>query len=462
MQAALDKKLCLQWAIALLLPLIILCAPVNGLFTHDLKIFLIITTLVIGLMAMELVPIIISSVLMGTMYTLSGIVSPQTAFACWTETAVWMIFGGFLFSAILEQCGLLQRIAYSIICRCGGTFNGAVIGVFIIGIILNIITFCNGWIVSCVLVYGVCKAMNLEKSQQAALICFSGAIGSNGSVIYLYHPAFVSLLEKNLQQYLGQDYMMGIFTPFQYIGWAVPCCLISIFIFMKLYHTGNLDEKFSKKLFEEKLAALGPMSRQEKIAVVFIIILLTYLVTCQYTRLPAAYGFMVVPYLMFIPGINLGNAETIRRMNLSTIFFIAACFGIGIVGAEVGFGDFVTALSVPVLEGHSTLTICLFFMALGTLANLIMTPFAMLGCLVLPFCQIAVTLDINPIAACMILQYTIDMVFLPHEASGNLIMYSYGLWPMRDFIIQNTIKTIINAIVFILIMYPLWNMFDMI
>lgn len=101
-------------------------------------------------------------------------------------------------------------------------------------------------------------------------------------------------------------------------------------------------------------------------------------------------------------------------------------------------------------------------MFFGVVANILMTPLAMLACLIVPFIQIASALGINPIAACFILQYTIDMVFLPHEASGNLIMYSYGLWPMKDFIIQNTVKTFINAVVFVIIMYPMWILFNMV
>lgn len=300
-------------------------------------------------------------------------------------------------------------------------------GYFFVGIVLNLITFCNGWIVTCVLVYGLCKSMGLERSHQAGLICFAGAIGANGSVIYLYHPAFVSLIESSLQKYVSPDSFIGLFTPFLYIGAAVPCCLIAIAIFMKIYKTSEMQDQFNKKIIEEKLKACGKMSREEIIATIFTIALMIYLISCQFTKMPPAYGFMTIPWLMFIPGLGLGNMETIKRCNIPSIFFIAACLGIGIVGAKVGFGEFITNIAVPMLSGYGKLTICLFFMLFGTLANILMTPLAMLACLIVPFIQIAMALDINPIAACFILQYTIDMVFLPHEASGNLIMYSYGL-----------------------------------
>lgn len=457
-----QKRNIICFLVSLFIPSLIWFIPVSEVFTESLRLYFMITLFVIMLMAFEVVPILVSGMLFGTLYFLSGIVDVQTAFSYWTTTMTWMIFGGLVFSAVLEQCGLLKRIAYWIIYKCGGSFNGAVFGVFFVGIVLNIITFCNGWIVACVLVYGLCKSMDMPRSHQAGLVCFAGAIGANGSVIYLYHPAFVSLIESSLKQHISPDAMIGLFTPFQYIGFAVPCCLLTIWIFMKIYRTSEMKERFNKQVIEEKLKSCGKMSRAEIIATGFTIVLMIYLISCQFTRLSPAYGFMIIPWLMFIPGLGLGNGETIKRANVPSIFFIAACLGIGIVGAKVGFGEFITQIAVPLLSGYGKLTICLFFMLFGVLANLLMTPLAMLACLVVPFIQIATALDINPLAACFILQYTIDMVFLPHEASGNLIMYSYGLWPMKDFIIQNTVKTAINAIIFVAIMYPLWCMFNMV
>lgn len=457
-----QRKNILLFAVSLAIPALIWFIPVTEIFTESLRLYFIITLFVILLMAFELVPILVSGMLFGILYFMSGIVDMQTAFSYWTTPMTWMIFGGLIFSAILEQCGLLKRIAYWIIYKCGGSFNGAIFGVFFVGIALNLITFCNGWIVACVLVYGLCKSMNLERSHQAGLMCFAGAIGANGSVIYLYHPAFVSLIESSLQKHVSPDSFIGLFTPFQYIGFAIPCCMITIAIFMRIYKTSEMRDKFNKRIIEERLKACGKMSRKEIIAASFTVVLMIYLISCQFTKWPPAYGFMTIPWLMFIPGLGLGNAETIKRGNVPSIFFIAACLGIGIVGAKVGFGEFISQIAVPMLTGYGKLAICLFFMMFGIIANILMTPLAMLACLVVPFIQIAMALDINPIAACFILQYTIDMVFLPHEASGNLIMYSYGLWPMKDFIIQNTIKTLINAIVFLLIMYPMWIIFDMI
>ena len=88
-------------------------------------------------------------------------------------------------------------------------------------------------------------------------------------------------------------------------------------------------------------------------------------------------------------------------------------------------------------------------------------PLAMLGGLSIPFAQIAVSLGINPVVACMILVYACEMLFLPYESNGNLIMYEYGMMPMKDFIKQEGLKTVIMFAGFIAVMFPLWNLFGL-
>ena len=164
---------------------------------------------------------------------------------------------------------------------------------------------------------------------------------------------------------------------------------------------------------------------------------------------------------MFVPGIEIGDKEIIGRINFSMIFLVAACLGIGVVGASVGFGDFLTNIAVPFLSGKSVMVVCISFMLFGMIANFFMTPLAMLGGLSIPFAQIAVSLGINPVVACMILVYACEMLFLPYESNGNLIMYEYGMMPMKDFIKQEGLKTLIMFVGFLVVMYPLWNLFGL-
>ncbi|WP_321015433.1 SLC13 family permease [Hungatella effluvii] len=335
-----------------------------------------------------------------------------------------------------------------------------VYGCFVIGILLNLVTFCYGWVIAGALIFGVCKAMDLKPSRESSLVCFAGTIGCTGSTVFLYYPSYYSMIETSLQEFVP-GYSMGMFTTFLYNGCFIIWCLLTLFILMKVYKTKKMDGKLNRKIFDEKYEQLGKMSKKEKKAVAMIVLLFAWLFSSNFTGLPAAYGFMTIPYLMFVPGIEIGDKEIIGRINFSMIFLVAACLGIGVVGASVGFGDFLTNIAVPFLSGKSVLVVCISFMLFGMIANFFMTPLAMLGGLSIPFAQIAVSLGINPVVACMILVYACEMLFLPYESNGNLIMYEYGMMPMKDFIKQEGLKTLIMFVGFIVVMYPLWNLFGL-
>lgn len=450
-----EKKAFIGWMISVLVPCFIYMVPVSEIFTADLRLFLTITLFVILIIAFELLPQLIAAFLMPSLYLISGLVPVEIAFGSWTSTTVWIVLGGLIFSSVLDDCGLLKRIAFYVIRKCGGTYMGAVFGCFVIGCILNIITFCNGWLVASALVYGVCKAMDLKPSKESSLICFSGTIGATGVTVFLYYPGYYALIETAVRNYIP-EYTMGMFETFKYNGIGLLLFLLMIFIMAKIYKINNSKMNFSKDLFDNKYKELGPMTADEKKAIAMIVFLLAYLFSTQFTRLPSAYGFMLIPFVMYLPGIGIGKAETLKNIKFPTVFFVATCLGIGTVGAAVGFGTFLQSIAVPMLAGKSRLVACIAIMIFGMIANFFMTPYAMLGGLSLPIAQIAVSLDINPVAAVMILLWSCEILYLPYQSAGNLIMYQYGHYPMKEFVRTEGLKSLLMMIAFIAIMYPMW------
>lgn len=78
------------------------------MFTEDLRKFFMITVFVILIIAFELIPKLAASILLPTLYLVTGLAPVEVAFGSWTNTTVWMVLGGLVFSAVLEECGLLE------------------------------------------------------------------------------------------------------------------------------------------------------------------------------------------------------------------------------------------------------------------------------------------------------------------------------------------------------------------
>lgn len=94
MSTSADKKKRIGWAVSILIPVIIAFIPVSGDFTESLKRFFMITLFMIMIIAFELFPLLVSAILLPSLYIVSGIVPAATAFGSWSNTTVWMVLGG--------------------------------------------------------------------------------------------------------------------------------------------------------------------------------------------------------------------------------------------------------------------------------------------------------------------------------------------------------------------------------
>lgn len=167
---------------------------------------------------------------------------------------------------------------------------------------------------------------------------------------------------------------------------------------------------------------------------------------------------MVLPYLLFLPGVDVGNINSIKKINFGIFFFIAGCLCIGTVGGAIGFGKLISGVTTPILANTAPLVTFLVILFCGMICNLFMTPYAMMAGLSLPFAQIAVDLGMNPMASVMALVISTDMVFMPYEVAPYLLMFGFGMISMKQFVGLNTVKTLLTFVFFALVMYPLWTL----
>ena len=124
-----SKITLIGWMISIIIPAVIGTISVSQNFTKELKTFFMITIFIILIIAFELLPKLIASVLLPALYMYQlDLYQQKLHMHHWTSTTVWMVLGGLVLSAVLEECGLLKRIAYYVILKCGGTYKGTVFG----------------------------------------------------------------------------------------------------------------------------------------------------------------------------------------------------------------------------------------------------------------------------------------------------------------------------------------------
>ena len=454
----LDTKLLVKWGISVGIPLLILSIPTNAVFVREIRMFLVLSIALILVVAFDLFNnMFIPAFLLPAAFYLTGTVPLNIAYGSWTQIVLYVIMAAFVLSAVLEEVGLLRRMAYWCILKFGGSYKGVYWGTFFACMLVSMATFGNAYVLMSAFCYGICKALGLQKSKEAALIMMSGLVGTVTTRIFIWTPQKVGLIEA------GVSTIIPNFT----IPWSqlllhmfpvALFCLGLLWIYSKLFKINNVSSANGKEYFEQEYAKLGKMSVTEKKAAFVLALLVIYLVTNPIHGYNVFYGFLLIVPLFFFPGINVGTRESIRSVDFGMIFFVSSCLGIGTVGGYLGVGKILSDMLVPALQPFGPTVASLGILAFGILVNFILTPTAMLTALPGPLTQVALDLGMNPLPFMYCLLGSCDMIFLPYEYVPFLIFFSFGMMSLGDFVKLSVIKISLYFLLTLVVLIPLWNL----
>ena len=445
-----NKSLFLKWGITVLIPILVYFIPLTESYTAPMRSFFVITLLCILIMAFELMNTMAISILMPMLYMIF-IAPAETVFSAWVSTTAWTCIGAMLLANVLASSGLLNRISYWVISKCG-SFTATVFGVLIVGVIVSFLTGVMGGMLVYTFAYGIAKGLNIIKTKASAVLMF---FSTTTVEMFIYKPVFMSLINGQIALYLPGEAIE--YLELLWANWPFFIMIVLIiWIYLKMYKIkmeGNVKEEFTQKLKE-----LGPMTAYEKKAAVLAVAVVGYMVSSSFTGLPMDYGLMFIPWLSFLPVVNLGTAKDIREINWEPIFFVAACMGIGGVGAYAGVTTLVSDFFMQTIAPMGGFVAMGAIYIFGVLLNFLMTPMAMLASFLGPVIEIGQEMGINPEGLIYIFYTSCDQIILPYEYANYLLGFSFGLMTMKEFISMSLIKLIVGTIFLFTVMLAWWNL----
>lgn len=447
----------IKWLGAILLAIGCWMIPVNDVFTAPMRSFLVATIFVLLLAAFELLPNFLVGLLLPMMYVVLGACSVDVALSIWSSSfMIFMIIGGLIFANCLDESGLLTRLVLWAGTKCKGNLMKLLFALLIAGLAVMFVTFANGWMATLVLCYGVVKALHLEHTKEGLLIMIVGQIVSTAALNFVYNPAAIALWTNGVRMVVP-DFQMAWW---EIVVYNLPLLVINILcipIFFKIYKPQKLL-KGGQEYFEAEYAKLGALSTKEKKAIALTVLLFAYIFTQPIHKLDINYGFIVVPILFFLPGINVATQKgSLDNINVGFILFIASCMGIGAVGGAVGIGEAISTYVTPLLADVPKTVFLFLCILFGIIMNILMTPSAMQGMFPGPLAALGTGIGISyPILPFMAMFFANDMVFFPYENAYLLILFGFGVMSMKDFMKYNVIKMCITLTLFWVLVIPWW------
>lgn len=449
-----NPVLLLQWLVVFLVPLVIMMIPTTELFTQPMKLFFVITTAGILILAFEFFDYGLAAMFIPAFYVLSGIVPAQTAYSGYVSNIPWLVLGALLLTEVLDETGLLKRIAYWCILKCGGTYKGVVWGIFCAGLILTLLTSGSANFLLPALCYGICKSLGLKKSPEAAVIMFAGCISTISTTPLVYKPAFMGLALGGARTVMPE---LGV-SWFGYFWHNIPnifFCILLIFLSFVVFRPKCAVD--GTAYFRTEYAKLGKISPKETKAFALTIILLIFLLTTNLHHIAMEWGFVLLPWLFLLPGINCADAQTVRKVNFSMVLFVGSCLCIGSVSAALGVGSLISQTISPLLAGVSATGVIAIVWVLGFAVNFVLTPLAACGALSGPLTQIALDVGINPLVVIYTLIGSMDQLLLPYEYVSYAIFFAFGLMSTQHFVKFMAVKTCCHLVFLMLILVPWWK-----
>ena len=447
----------IKWLIAIIIPALLFLIPVGEVFTAPMRLFFVITLLMMMVIAMELVPVLMSAILLPAAYVLLGVADLPTAFGAWTKPLPYMLVGAFVLAMGLAECGLLQRMAYGSLAKTGGTYKGILIGILAASLLLTFMTSGSADTVMVAFVFGICVALKLGNSKTAAAITMVSAICCVDGCLFIFKPSNMAVLLGGAQSVLGEDFTIT-YAQFFLHNWPWIIALILFVFGMCKFWKPDVPIN-GKEYFEAELQKLGKMSAREVKALIIAIVLVLLLLTTSLTKFSSEWILALAPWVMFLPGINVATDETIKGIKFPVIFFAAACMSIGFVAGSLGIGPLITRSITPMIGNLSNHWVFAGATSLlGTLLNFLLTPLAMMGVGTAPIVSILTEMGVNPLLGLYSFYLSCNLVFLPYESTAFLVFYSFGTVKLKDFVKICLAKFVFFLLWMLIIMLPYWHL----
>lgn len=412
-----NKGALIKWAINIIVPLILFLIPETETYTYNVKMFLIVTITGILMVAFEQVHLMAVSMLFPIGYMVTGLVPMDVAYSAWLQTMPLVVIGGYMIAMVLNRIGLLKRMAYWCFIKVRGSYYGLLYSVFIVG-----------------------------------------GLSAGASCMFIYSPYFMNLLWNAANQTLPEGAEPYGATWVEFFWQNLPYlifCLVFIWLLPKIFKPKH--KLPGVEYFKEEYKKLGKMTRDEKIGAVLTVLLIAFMMTGNIHGIALDWGFIVLPWLMFFPGIKIATEEDVKGVDWSMVFFCIACLSIGTVSSYLGIGELVADLLVPMLEPLNSSLVMVAIYAVAVILNFLLTPLAILAGFSEPIAQIAAGLGLNPVGAMYSLFLGADQVLLPYEYLTYMIFYAFGLIALKDFMKILGLKIVLATVVLAVIMIPWWH-----
>ncbi|MBI4478021.1 MAG: anion permease, partial [Acidobacteria bacterium] len=390
----------------------------------------------------------------------TGTVPFPVAFAGFSNTTPWFLFGAMLFGLMATKSGLARRLAFSVMRRLGGTYSRLLLGLVISDFILTLLVpsgVARVAIMGAVAI-GIIEVFGVGRSSRIA----------RGMFITLTYTA--TIFDKMVIAGAASITARGVIERAGHVEvlwsqWALaflPVDILTIFIAWRLtiwlYPPEIETPPGGAGFLEDELRRMGPLSPLEKKSAALMLLAIGLWMTDFIHHIPAPMIGIGIGLLATVPRVGVLDVDDVKKLNFLTIIFVGAAISTGEILREAGALKLLTDVafgwlepfvdspwqSVPVLYW----TGFIYHIFLGDEISMLATSLPVLM-------QFAHTHGVDPLTLGMIWTFGAGGKIFIYQTAVLVVGYSFGCFTPRDMFRMGLALTVVEFVL-LLVIVPFW------
>lgn len=241
-------------------------------------------------------------------------------------------------------------------------------------------------------------------------------------------------------------------TNVSFVEWmtmGVPIAIILIpimYLLMILIFPPEIKHLVGAEKAHDAYTAMGGIKTSE---IKFLVVLVLLIISWFTTKLPLPVSGLIAACLLFMPGINVMNAQSFgKAINWNVILLVCASTGLGMGVWQTGGAEWLGKQVLSATTGMSPLWVIAVVSAFTVVVHLIipMNP-AIIAIMVPSLVVVAQGMGISPAALVLPLAFTTSAAFLLPLDSVALVTYSTGYYTFGDYFKGGVLPSIAWVIV---------------
>ncbi len=434
-------------------------APPQGLSVQAWRLFALFAGAIFSVVVSAL-PILTASVLAVAVAVLTGLLQPADAYAGFGNGTILLIVVAFLVAGSVVKCGLGARCGHWIVSWFGRSTLGLSYSIFLLDAVIAP-AFPSNTARSGVLyplAYSLANAAGAtpdrpDRRRVGAFLMFSGIASlSVSSALWLTAMA-ANPLGTEMARGLGVDIGFGRWL----LAACVPTLCAMAILPLVLYRVIGPEVRSTPEApaaARQALAALGPLSRQERIVLVVFLGMVALWASAATLGLDStAIAFLGLGALLATGVITLDDIAKQGDV-LATFIWFAVLFTLSSQLNELGFMGFLGRKLAAALGGLATPTAGLILVAAYILLHyLFVSQTAHLLALFGVFLDVGVKLGVNPVILAFQLLFATNYfsAITPQGSSANLLFAGSGYLTQGDLYRLGAITTGVSVAIYFVV-----------